>query len=152
MAGPSSPYGRLSEIVESDLPSFLSFHSAGDGMWAVAGCRDDVVRFAYFGQRSGQHIRIGYGGHPDVIWRSSRCDVCECRVLLLEGVRIGEARHVSSWGNPDETDPDRNLCHVSSRGGVPTLMTLTRRFTTSHQTKKRNLVRRVVFTKDNNLT
>ncbi|RVW70980.1 hypothetical protein CK203_050596 [Vitis vinifera] len=47
VAGPSSPYGRLSEIVESDLPSFLSFHSAGDGMWAVAGCRDDVVRFAY---------------------------------------------------------------------------------------------------------
>ena len=90
-------------------------------MWAVAGYRDDVVRLAYFGQRSGQHIRIGYGGRMDVIWRSSGCDVCECRLLLLEGVQIGEARHVSSWGNPDEADPDRNLCHVSSGGGVPTM-------------------------------
>ena len=38
---------------------------------------------------------------------------------LLEGVRIGEARHVSSWGDPDGADPDKNACHVSSRGGVP---------------------------------
>ena len=43
-----------------------------------------------------KHIRIGYVGCPDVIWRSSGCDVCECRVLLPEGVRIGETRHVSS--------------------------------------------------------
>ena len=28
---------------------------------------------------------------------------------LIEGVRIAEARHVYSWGNPDE-----NVCHVSS--------------------------------------
>ena len=34
---------------------------------------------------------------------------------LLEGVRIGEARHVYSWGNPDEIDLDENVCHVSSR-------------------------------------
>ena len=32
---------------------------------------------------------------------------------LLEGVRIGEARHMYSWGNPDEADPDENVCHVS---------------------------------------
>ena len=71
-----------------------------------------------------RHIRIGYVGRPDVIWRSSGCDVCECRVLLPKEVRIGEARHVSSWGNPD-----RNMCHVSSGnvrhassgGGVPTM-------------------------------
>ncbi|RVW70025.1 hypothetical protein CK203_059026 [Vitis vinifera] len=35
------------------------------------------------------------------ICRSSRCDICECRVLLPEEVRIGEARHVYPWGNPD---------------------------------------------------
>ena len=60
-------------------------------MWAVAGCRNDVVRLAYFSQRSGQT-------YPDRICRSSGCDVCECRVLLPKGVRIGEARHVSPWG------------------------------------------------------
>ena len=32
----------------------------------------------------------------------------------LEVVRIGEARHVYSWGNPDEVDLDENVCHVSS--------------------------------------
>ena len=48
---------------------------------------------------------------------------------LPEEVRIGEARHVSSWGNPDGDNPDRNVCHVSSvnvchassGGGVPTI-------------------------------
>ena len=60
-----------------------------------------------------------YVGRPDVLCRSSGCYVCECRVPLLEGVRIGEARHVYSWGNSDESDPDRNTCHVSSGGGDP---------------------------------
>ena len=48
---------------------------------------------------------------------------------LLEGVWIGEARHVYSWGNPDEGNPNENachmssgnVCHVSSGGGVPTM-------------------------------
>ena len=48
---------------------------------------------------------------------------------LLEEVRIGKARHVSSWGNPDGGNPDKNVCHVSSGnvhhassgGGVPTM-------------------------------
>ncbi|RVW59279.1 hypothetical protein CK203_113065 [Vitis vinifera] len=62
-------------------------------------------------------LQIGYVGCPDVIWRSSGCDVCEYRVPLLEGVRIGEARHVSSWGNSDGANPDRNACHMSSGGG-----------------------------------
>ena len=35
---------------------------------------------------------------PDRICRSSGCDVRECRVLLHEEVRIGEARHVSPLG------------------------------------------------------
>ena len=48
---------------------------------------------------------------------------------FLEGVRIGEARHVYSWGNPDEADPDENVCHVSLEdvchvwGEVPTGIT-----------------------------
>ena len=33
---------------------------------------------------------------------------------FLEGVRIGEARHVYSWGDPDEINPDENVCHASS--------------------------------------
>ena len=51
-------------------------------------------------------------------------------VPLPEEVRIGEARHVSSWGNPDGDNPNRNVCHVSSEnvrhassgGGVPTII------------------------------
>ena len=69
---------------------------------------------------------------PDALWQSSGCYVCECRVPFLEGVRIGEARHVYSWGNPDEVDLDENVCHASSGdvchvlsgGGVPTNTTL----------------------------
>ena len=48
---------------------------------------------------------------------------------LPKEVRIGEARHVSSWENPDRGNPNRNVCHVSSGnvrhaslgGGVPTM-------------------------------
>ena len=35
-------------------------------------------------------------------------------MLLPEEVRIGEASHVYSWGNPDRGNPDENTCHVSS--------------------------------------
>ena len=35
VAGPSSPCGRLSEILRGDLPSFLSFRSIGGGSWEV---------------------------------------------------------------------------------------------------------------------
>ena len=65
-----------------------------------------------------------YVGRPDALWQLSGCYVCECRVPLLEGVRIGEACHVYSWGNPDE-----NVCHVSLGdvchvwGGVPIVST-----------------------------
>ena len=91
VAGPSSPYGRLIEIVGGDLPSFLSFRSAGGETWAMAGCRNDVIRLAYFSQRSGQT-------YPDRICRSSGCDVCECRVPLPERVQRGS--------------PDRGVHHV----------------------------------------
>ena len=63
------------------------------------------------------------------LWKSSGCYVYECRVPLLEAVRIGEARRVYSWENPDGVNPDDNVCHASigdvchvvSGGGVPTL-------------------------------
>ena len=66
-----------------------------------------------------KHTRIVYVGRPDALWQSSGCYVCECRVPLLEGLRIGEARHMYSWGNPDEADPNENACHVSFRRCVP---------------------------------
>ena len=73
-------------------------------------------------------VRMRCGSRPDVMFVNV--------VSLLEGVRIGEARHMYSWRNPDEVNPDENVCHVSSRdvchmssrdvchvllgGGVPT--------------------------------
>ena len=41
-------------------------------------------------------------------------------MLLFEVVRIGKARHMYYWGDPDGVNPDENVCHVSSEGGVPT--------------------------------
>ena len=98
-------------IVGGDLPPSLSFRPAGGGSWAVAGCRNDVARLAYFSQWSGQT-------YPDRICRSSGCDVCECRVLFPKRVRIGEACHMSSWGVRMEFDPDINACHVFPLGEV----------------------------------
>ena len=74
---------------------------------------NDVVRLAYFSQRSRQHIRIGY-----VI---VGCDARECRVLLPKGIRIGERATCPSLGSLDGVAPDNKACHVSSGGGVPTL-------------------------------
>ena len=141
VAGPSSPYERLTEIVGGTaairdrgkwlaVTSFLSFHSASGGTWAMTDCYDDVQDLLTSVNDPDKPIRIGYVGCPDVIWRSSGCDICECRVLLPEEVRIGEARHAYSWGNPDGGNPDENTCHVSlgnvchvaSGGGVPTAM------------------------------
>ena len=53
VAGPSSPYGRLIEIVGGAavvrdrwrllaIISFMSFHSVDGGTWVVAGCWNDV--------------------------------------------------------------------------------------------------------------
>ncbi|RVW23653.1 hypothetical protein CK203_093950 [Vitis vinifera] len=61
----------------------------------------------------------------------SLCRWRNYRVPLPEEVQIGEACHVSSWGNPDGGNPDRNVshvssgnvCHASSGGGVPTMDT-----------------------------
>ena len=84
------------------------------GTWVIADCYDDVQDLLTSVNDPDKHIRIVYVGHPGVLWQSSGCYVCECRVLLLEEVRIGEARHVYYWGNPDEINPDENVCHVSS--------------------------------------
>ena len=94
----------------------------------MAGCCDNVQDLLTSVNDPDKHIQIVYVGRPDEMWRSSGCYVCECCVSLLEGVWIGKARHVYSWGNPDGINPDRNVCHVSpgsvchvsSGGGVPT--------------------------------
>ena len=85
---------QLSEIIGSDLPSFLSFHSAGGGTWAVASCRNDVVRLAYFSQRSGQT-------YPNRICRSSRCDMAVVQMWCL---RVSCA---SPWGSSDRGSAPR---------------------------------------------
>ena len=61
-----------------------------------------------------KHIRKGYVGRPDVIYGRPDVMFCECRVPLPKEVRIGEARHVSFWGNPNGDNPNRNVCYVSS--------------------------------------
>ena len=61
----------------------------------MAGCCDDVQDLLTSVNDLNKHIRIVYVGCPDAMWRLSGCYVCECRVPLPEGVRIGE-RHVYS--------------------------------------------------------
>ena len=51
---------------------------------------------------------------------SSGCDAHECRVLLPEGVQIGERATCPSLGSPDGVAPDSEACHVSSGDGVST--------------------------------
>ncbi|RVW67222.1 hypothetical protein CK203_063639 [Vitis vinifera] len=84
-------------------------------MWAMAGCCDNVQDLLTSVNDPEKHIGIVYVGHLGALWQWSGCYVCKCRVPLLEGVRIGEARHMYSWGNPDEINLDENVCHVSLR-------------------------------------
>ena len=60
----------------------------------MADCCDDVQDLLTSVNDPDKHIRIVYVGRSDAMWRSSGCYICECRVPLLEGVRIGEAHHV----------------------------------------------------------
>ena len=62
----------------------------------MAGCYDDVQDLLTSVNDPDEHTRIVYVGRPDALWQSSGCYICECRVPLLEVVRIGEARHVHS--------------------------------------------------------
>ena len=80
----------------------------------MAGCCDNVQDLLTSVNDPNKRIRITYVGRPDALWKLSGCYICDCRVPLLEVVRIGEARHVYSLGNPDEVDPDENVCHASS--------------------------------------
>ena len=53
---------------------------------------------------------------------TSGCDVRECRVLLLEEVRIGERATCPSLGSPDGVSLDSEARHVSSGERVPTML------------------------------
>ena len=77
----------------------------------MVGCCDDVQDLLTSVNDPDKHIRIVYVGRPDAICRSFGCYVCECRVPLLEGVRIGEERQVYFWGNLD----GGNLDEISLR-------------------------------------
>ena len=109
MVGPSSPYRRLSEIVGGDLPSLLSFRSAGGGTWVVAGCRGWLSKACSLQSM----IRTIYPGmiycRPGMMLASV---VCSSLRDPDRGVR-----HVSSWGETARVDPDRGAHHVSSEKG-----------------------------------
>ena len=87
----------------------------------MAGCCDTVQDLLTSVNDLDKCIWMAYVGRSDAfvevvrmhLWKSSGCYVYECRVPLLEVVRIGETRHVYFWGNLDEGDPDDNACHVS---------------------------------------
>ena len=63
-------------------------------MWAMAGYCDNVQDLLTSVNDPNKRIRITYVGRPDALWKLSGCYICDCRVPLLEVVRIGEARHV----------------------------------------------------------
>ena len=105
----------MSEIVGSDLSSLHSclftLQVAERGSWQVVGmtCKTCLLQSTIRTNISGYDtsvVRMRYDGRPDVMFSSVMC-------LSLRKVRIGEAHHVSSWGNPDgviqiET---RAMCH-----------------------------------------
>ena len=62
----------------------------------MAGCCDNVQDLLTSVNDPDKRIRIAYVDRPDALWKLSGCYICECRVPLLEVVRIGEARHVYS--------------------------------------------------------
>ena len=74
-------------------------------MWVMASCCDNVQDLLSSVNDPDKHTRIVYVGRSDALWQSSGWHACECRVLLFEVVRIGEARYVYSRGNPDGVDP-----------------------------------------------
>ena len=111
VAGSSSPCRWLSEIVGGDLPSLLSFRSAGGGTWAVAACRGWLNK-AYSLQSMIRTIGPDRIEHcPGMIFESAVCP--------LGGTRI-EVRATCPLGGTDRVDSDSCACHVSS--GVPTVV------------------------------
>ena len=90
----------------------------------MTSCCDNMQDLLTSVSDPNKHTRIVYVGRPNALWQSSGCYICERCVPLLERVRIGEARHVYSWGNPDENTchvSSRNVCDVASGEGVPTM-------------------------------
>ena len=69
----------------------------------------------------GKGGRFNFPGqtYPDRICYRTGCDVRECRVLLPEGVRIGE-RITCPLGESEWSAPDSDVRSVSSGGVVPT--------------------------------
>ncbi|RVW54959.1 hypothetical protein CK203_096345 [Vitis vinifera] len=78
-------YGRLTEIVVAER-----------GPWqaVVITCTDLLTSV----NDPDKRIRIAYVGRPDALWKLSGCYVCECRVPLLEVVRIKKRASVYSLG------------------------------------------------------
>ena len=125
MAESSSFCKRLSEIVGDDLPSFLSFRSAGDGMWVVTGCLRwlsmtcvlwPMVWTTYPDQ--GEH-RSGRGFESAVCpprgtrvesWHAT-CRMGECYVGLPRGHLGGSLQHYNHCSRPSITTCRRFTSH-----------------------------------------
>ena len=146
VAGLSSPYGRLTEIVIGDRVKWswevtcchfiLSLHSAGGGTWAMTGCCDNVWDLLTSVNDPDHYIRMDYVGHPDVSWKPSGCSMLtsvvwtslrrsgyEVKVVRMSFVykcRSNFLEVVRIWKArhvyPDEGDPDGSACHVSPWG------------------------------------
>ena len=124
-AGPSSPYGWLTGIVVGDAtvrdrgkwevimwndrrkwlvvtsscPLTLQVAERGPWLVVVITCKTCLTSV----NDPDNYIRMTYVDHPDVLCKPSGCYVYKCRLIFLEVVRIGKARHVcfigrSGWG------------------------------------------------------
>ncbi|KAL6334838.1 hypothetical protein AAG906_022827 [Vitis piasezkii] len=88
--------------------SFASLFNGGETFW--------LVMMPLGGGRAIITLRLSeIVGGDDML--SFGCDARECRVLLPEGVRIGERATCPSLGSPDGVAPDSEARHVSSGGG-----------------------------------
>ena len=89
-----------------DLPSLLSFRSAGGGTWAVAGCRGWLNKACSLQSiiRTIGPDRIEH--RPSMIFESVMCPW---------GIWI-EVYATCPLGGTDRVDPDSGVCHVSLGG------------------------------------
>ena len=124
VAGLSSPYGRLTEIVIGDRVKWswevtcchfiLSLHSAGGGTWAMTGCCDNVWDLLTSVNDPDHYIRMDYVGHPDASWKPSGCFMLISVVWpSLRQARYEGASYVSGWDDPDGM---RATCHYEVCG------------------------------------
>ena len=119
VAGLSSPYGRLTEIVVGDRVKWSwevtcchfikSLHSVGGGTWAMIGCCDNVWDLLTSVNDPDHYIRMDYFGHPDVSWKPSGCFMLISVVWpSLRQAGYEGASCVSGWDDPDGM---RATCH-----------------------------------------